>query len=263
MGVHSDRSESSIRPAEKPIAINPLSVSPVADAVVAVMSGAAGAHVGLLYRADSKGTILHLHLAGHFRLKNEAPIADSFWISPRLDDFALADLRASASLIAKRQADGRVPFALTPVDAKFSDAGVLQLNGGYGLTCASFILLVFKHAFIDLVDVATWNNSRSAERKEEDEAAQVRLITYLRKSGATKHADLVEGDIGCTRIRAEEVAAAFGMDNPPVSFMRVELEGGRVLEFILASTARANPSAAPTEAIQDVASNENSTETPS
>jgi hypothetical protein len=192
-------------------------------------------HVGLSYRADDAGARCHLHLAFHFQLKNdEAPGADALWVTPRLDEIALADVRASAQLIARRHEDGRVPYAFQKGAARFSAAGVLELNGSLGLTCATFLALVFAHAHVPLLDEATWEGGRSPERRAEDEAAQRRLVEYLRQIGAAKHAGLVEKEIPCTRIRAEEVAAASGMTGHPIPFARAAPEGARILAAVQA-----------------------------
>ena len=45
------------------VTVRPLSERPTEDAIVTVMKGAAGAHVGILYRTDDAGTRRHLHLA--------------------------------------------------------------------------------------------------------------------------------------------------------------------------------------------------------
>lgn len=218
------------------VVLAPMSTPPDADAVVTVCKSPVGAHAGLSYRSDDAGARRHLHLAFHFALRNdEAPSADALWVAPRLDEFALADVRRSAQLIARRHADGRVPYAFQQGAARFSFTGALELNGSLGLTCATFLDLVFAHAGVRLLDHATWEDGRAVERRAEDEAAQKRLVKYLRQmAGAEKHAALVEKEVPCTRIRAEEVAAASGMVGHPVPFARAEPEGARILAEVLA-----------------------------
>ena len=230
-----------VEPAKETVTLTPMSTAPMADAVVTVCKGEVGAHVGLSYRTDDAGVRRHLHLAFHYLLKNdEAPLPDALWVAPRLDDIALADVRASAKLIARRHEDGRVPYAFQKGAARFSVEGALELNGSLGLTCATFLDLVFAHANISLLDEATWEEGPSPKRREEDEAAQRRLIEYLRNwrtPGAAKHADLVEKQEmkkPCTRIRAEEVAAGSGMTGHPIPFARAEPEGARVLAAVQA-----------------------------
>jgi hypothetical protein len=135
-------------------------------------------------------------------------------------------------MIARKHQSGRMPYALAR-GAEFDSQGTLQLNQSLGLNCATFVLRVFQHARIQLLDEAAWDRDRSDERKQEDIAAQRELVERLRsKPEYRSHADLVEREVGCTRIRAEEVAAATGMTGRPIPFGRAEPEGRRVLAMI-------------------------------
>ena len=226
-----------VEPTSEAVTLTTVTTAPMADAVVTVCKSPVGAHVGLFYRVDDAGARRHLHLAFHFLLKDDrAPDVDALWVAPRLDEIALADVRASAHLIARRHKDGRVPYAFHKGDAHFSaTTGALELNGSLGLTCATFIDLVFAHAHVPLLDSTTWDEARSPERRAEDEAAQRFLVMHLRKKpGAEKHAELVEKEVPCTRIRAEEVAAASGMTGHPIPFVRAEPEGVRILAAVQA-----------------------------
>lgn len=207
--------------------------TPTEDAVVTVQESPVGAHTGLSYRVDDKGARRHLHLAWHHRLRDDPePPSEGLWVEPRLDEYALSDVRVSARLIARRHADGLLPYAFR-FGARFDAMGALQLNQGHGLTCSTFVIEVLAHAGVNLVDAATWEQDRPAPRRQEDEDAQRRLVAYLRKMpDARRHADLVEAEVPCTRIRAEEVAAASGMDGLPVCFLRAEPQGRRVLDAL-------------------------------
>ena len=216
------------------------STLPAEDAVVTVSESPVGVHVGIWYPDEyEKGTRRHLHLAFHLHLQNEsAHPGEALWVVPTLDELALADVRRSAMLIARKHADGRVPYAFRSADALFAEGGVLQLNQSLGLTCATFLNLVFAHAGVTLLDVATWDGA-SAERQEEDKMAQELLVGYLRQmKGTNGHADLVEKEIGCMRIRAEEVAAASGLTGHPLPFAVVEPEGRRILAIVRSFIAR-------------------------
>jgi hypothetical protein len=209
---------------------NPIADS---DAVVTVSSGPVGAHVGILYLADDEGNCCHLHLAWHYVLENVPnPPNDSFWVEPEVDSYALSDVGASARLIAKRYEDGRIPYAFRPTGAMFAEDGTLQLHGSRGLTCATFVLRVFDHAQATLIDEQTWD-IRSAKRREQDERVQKKLVDYLsRDPKSREHAKLVAEEIGCTRFRAEEVAAASGLQRHPIAFVRAEKAGRLVLEAL-------------------------------
>lgn len=236
-----------VEPTSEAVTLMPVTTAPMADAVVTVCKSPVGAHVGISYRIDDAGARRHLHLAFHFLLADdEAPDVDALWVAPGLDEIELADVRASAHLIARRHKDGRVPYAFHKGAAQFSAiTGALELNGSLGLTCATFLDLVFAHAHVPLLDAATWEEGRSPKRRAEDEAAQRLLVTYLRRTaGAAKHAELVEKEVPCTRIRAEEVAAASGMTGHPIPFVRAEPEGVRILAAVQAPSKPTAPEVA-------------------
>ena len=225
------------------IALSPLSVRPAADAVVFALSGPVGAHVGIHYRVDDAGGRRYLHLAWHHDLRDEDALlggngdAESgLWVEPKLDRIALGDVRAAARLIARRREQGSEPYAFDAGGADYVADGRIQLSEGFGLTCATFVLKVFKRACVHLVDEPTWDTGRSAERVDEDRAAQERLVGYLSRHD-THHAKRVAAQVGCSRIRAEEVAAASGMSALPISYERTEPLGREVIEALAKLTA--------------------------
>ncbi len=243
VGISSTPAPEPAPPPGDAVVVLPISRTPVVDAVVTVMKSPVGAHVGLLHVADDDGARSHLHMAWHFRLKNEpAPASEAFWVEPRFDDLELADVGTSARLIARRHEDGRVPYGFPLADARFDTEGSLELNQSYGLTCATFVILIFAHAGITLLDAATWDRDRSDARKREDLAAHTFLVDELRKNPESlEHAELVAANVTCTRIRAEEVAAASGMTVPPVAFARAEPQGRRMLQIVQAPPASVVP----------------------
>lgn len=209
----------------------PGSMSPVEDAVVTVAKSVVGAHVGILYRVDKSGARRHLHLAFHHQLQDDPDfLAETFWIRPGLDEYAISDLCAAARLIANRHRDRRVAYALHPRNAAIDQDGTIRLNQSLGLTCATFVVLVFRHVRVELLNAESWDG-RTDERRLEDEKAQTLLVSYLQARSA-QHAEMVRRDIGCTRIRAEEVAAASGMTDHPIPFDKAEPAGRRVLEML-------------------------------
>lgn len=205
---------------------------PTQDAVVVIQRGPVGAHVGVWYRLDDAGARRCLHLAWHYDLRDDTDLADfGHWVVPALDELALHDVRTSARLIADRGEYDRVPYAFDRADARFDGSGAFQQNASLGLTCATFVQLVFEHAGIQLLDDASWDQ-RSAARRAEDEAAHAKLVDWLAKSndaGSRRHAELVRADIGCARVRAEEVAGASGLSELPVPFERAQRDGAALL----------------------------------
>lgn len=217
------------------VVLHPVSTSPAEAAVVTVElnDDDVTAHVGLLYEADDDGGRRYLELAWHLRMQDhEVPPPGAFWVEPRFTKHQLADIAVSALLIARRQREGLIPYAFDPADSRFDAQGTLQLNKSLGLTCATFVLRVFAHAGIRLMNEPTWDE-RSEERRREDEKAQRKLVAALRDHpDSSAHAHLVATEVGCTRFRAEEVAAASGMTGHPVAFERAEPAGRRVLALL-------------------------------
>jgi hypothetical protein len=215
------------------VVLHPISAHPAEAAVVTVMQGPVGAHVGLLYQADDDGGRRYLELAWHLQMRDEeVPPPEAFWVEPRLTKHQLADIAYSALMIARRQHRGFVPYAFDPADSRFDAQGALRLNKSLGLTCATFVLRVLAHAGIQLLNEPTWNE-RSEMRRLEDDSAQRKLVAYLRKNPDWRsHAALVAAEVGCTRFRAEEVAAVSGMTGHPIAFERAEPAGRRVLAML-------------------------------
>lgn len=203
--------------------------TPEPTTAVTISRGAVGAHIGIRY-ATSDGS-RHLHLAFHHDLRDEGwADADAQWIAPGFSD-PLGMVRTLAALVGNLYRDGQVPvpYALRPANAAFnSSTGTILLNDSIGLTCSTFVLRLFASAHVSLVDEPSWDTGRSPSRVEEDNAAQRQLVEYLRKS-YKQHADAVESEIGCTRIRAEEVAAASNSQNPPVKFEDVQRAASQLL----------------------------------
>ena len=217
------------------VVLNPMSTVPPEPAVVTIEANEFIAHVGLLYQFDDAQPQRHLHLAGHLSLHDDrAAPPEAFWVEPRLSEDELESVADTAHLIATRHQDGRIPYAFDPADAQFAD-GTLQLNQSRGLTCATFIILLFEYVGISLVNKETWEQHRSEKRKREDAEIQRKLVKHMQRArdpDVRAHADQLAGEVGVTRIRAEEVAAASGMPGHPIPFARAEPEGRRVLAMV-------------------------------
>jgi hypothetical protein len=212
---------------------------PGVDAAVFLHTGPVGAHVGVLYRASDEGEQRLVHQAWHHDSRvDEIPVYATesglplWWVPPGLDQDELADLRSHAALVARRLRDGEIPYAFDPKDASVRSDGFVSLGRSLGLTCATFVMKVFEFARVQLLRGETWTQ-RSPERRSEDEAAQRALVGYLHRE-APEHAARIEREVGCIRIRAEEVAAASGFEQRPVPFADAEAAGRSLLGAIRA-----------------------------
>lgn len=204
------------------------SCQPTVDAAVTLTAGAIGGHVGLLYRPGSGEAHRLLHLAWHLDARDDEPDGVSGWIEPRFRD-DLGVVRTAAQLVASRLETEQIPYAFEKHDAHFEASGTLLLGASAGLTCSSFVLLVFQHARFPLVDERTWRDARDSRREEEDRAAQERIVGFLERQGHLEQADRVRAEIGCVRIRAEEVAAASGLEPQPAKYAVAAPKGAALL----------------------------------
>jgi hypothetical protein len=220
--------------------IDPAALPEVMTALV-VHKSPVGAHVGLLYQADDQQALRLLHQAWHYDSRAEdlgAYVGRSrfplFWVQPGLDHFEQSDLRVQAMLAATRLEDGGIPYAFNPRDAAMSE-GVVSLGTSLGLTCATFLLLLFAGADVALLDAATWESALTTERAQADEQAQRTIVEYLGSEEdprAREHAQKLDADVGATRIRAEEVAAASSFAARPVAFAAAAPAGRQIIETI-------------------------------
>lgn len=147
---------------------------------------------------------------------------------PTVDEDALEDVRLFLELLRAKAVKHEVPFGLAVENARFTKAGALDRGRAQGLNCSTFVLLVFERVGCKLVDASTWDE-RDAKRRSEDEGVQKAIVSELTKS-APEHAARLERDVGCTRFRPEEIAAASGMGLLPVRYADAEPAGRIVLK---------------------------------
>jgi len=105
------------------------------------------------------------------------------------------------------QTDKQFPYALNFNGASFDAAGCLQLGpDGRGLTCATFVLAIFKSVGIELVDMEGW-----PVRQAEDEAF-LASITWAKAD----HLRVLKEEVaqGAHRVHPPEVLAACEFRGP-------------------------------------------------
>jgi hypothetical protein len=101
-------------------------------------------HLGLLFRGSDESCQV-MHLGWEDALHNTWTWT-RLWASPDAEPENLVAIAALCRLIRKRfQDSGKFPYALHDLDASFDGAGRLVLaEGAHGLTCATFVLAVFR-----------------------------------------------------------------------------------------------------------------------
>lgn len=168
-------------------------------------------HCGLLYKSDDDETRL-LHLAFHHRLLDEKPNEKYRWADVGLDPFNRQVFAALASLIA--EGSPAVPYGFDASGVCFdpSTGKLIPPPLGKGLTCATFILAVFKTYGYELVDEGTW------KPRADDLTWQETILSMLKEKATQDHVDAVASDVGAMRFRPAEVVGAATCEVHPVAF---------------------------------------------
>jgi hypothetical protein len=209
------------------VVIQPVTIDSPERCAVVLCAGMFGFHCGVLYGIDAEPRQI-LHLKWHLTLVSEH-LGPGWWLVPpalsRAQKIAVA---TRAALVAKRHGDGAIAYGLGLEGVRIDPDGTVDIGGVVGLTCAAFVQVLHASVNASLVAVASWDR-RDPSRRRADDVVQTRLVAELAKKHGT-HAARVRSQIGATRIRSEEVAAASGMPHRPVEFYDVEPVAESIVE---------------------------------
>lgn len=181
-------------------------------------------HTGIVHR-DLNGTVRFLEQGFHFLTRND-PVQQSvsefnglfLFAVPDLDIDRARNVAGMCRLIARHLVDSRLTgfaYALQfDEEARFDPhTGVLAMENGIGLSCSTFVIVVFRSARIRFIEFENW------PVREGDRSSQERLVRHLeswRDQGraSPEHVEKVRAEIGCVRARPEEVAGVCLLDLP-------------------------------------------------
>lgn len=173
-------------------------------------------HIGILHNYSVDGTTKFLHLESYNTLSRDLPNQDYIWVDVDLDEIVKITLIAMCELIYN-QNQNSIPYGISMNKTAFDTNGNFVKETEYGgLTCATFVMQVFKSQSIDLIDFTNW------PIRAEDKAWQVYIIKLLKKhipqlltakNFLSEQMNEIAQDI--QRYRPEEVAAASALPNPP------------------------------------------------
>lgn len=168
-------------------------------------------HVGLLHRARAQHAEA-LHLGWQDQMQQQWPWR-RLWAVPPAEPEKLRSVAGLARLVWRRFDRDRVfPYALGDVDGRFDGGGRLQLSPtSRGLTCASFVLALFRSAGIPLLNAASW-----PIRPEEDRE----FLRAISGFASPEHLALLTAqvDAGVVRIYPQEVLGACTLPELPADF---------------------------------------------
>lgn len=160
-------------------------------------------HVAAIYRL--RGTLMIGELCDHFLTRRVEAHANEgiLWVEPRLSEeerkFLAAKINAWLELNG-----GKIPYSVaSPGGVIFRDDIWVGDSPGQGLTCATFIVELFKELGIPFIDSKSWR-----AREGDDEWARG-ILQMLRGCMSPEHVAAQMDLIGREpRIRPSDVAAA-------------------------------------------------------
>jgi len=186
-------------------------------------------HTGAAYR-HSDGSVHLLHQAWH-HITRDAPIASEsaelhgpfFCVMPVIEPDRARAIAGFWEFVASR--GEKIGYALRDDPQALFDpeTGRLTMPDGLGLSCSTFVLVLFRSVRFPYINTAGWPIGRPGDRE-----AQEKILEVLEKTCRDRaHIEGVRQEIarGCERVRPEEVAGAALYDMLPVQHHQAEDAG--------------------------------------
>ena len=192
-------------------------------------------HAGVIYR-DDKDNVWLLHLEFHCQLVNETFPTLYLCADPELEYEDAEAVAGHCRLIAEDMPTIRFALHYNP-KARFERSGgrILLLKEGKGLNCSTFVLSIFHSAGPSLITKDGW------PKRASDKSWQKFLVKLLSARAPTWYTRRVAKDIGCARVRPEEVAGACLEDTlptAPTAFVACERNSMVVIDALQKYTKR-------------------------
>ena len=195
---------------------------------IAVQLFGRGSHLGVAF---NRATLTHVgHLAGDLDIKLDIPSGTEshpWWCSEveyyHENDPLRMKRRAHTALIDLicRSNQSSIPYCTVYNGAYFSpEAKIQYINHESGLTCATFVLAIFKTLQIDLVDFQTW------EPRQSDDIWRDAIGPHLPLRN-------INAESGNRRFRPEEVFVSSINPHCMVEFRKCEMAGIELMKFYL------------------------------
>ncbi|HCE56607.1 MAG TPA: hypothetical protein DER09_02140 [Prolixibacteraceae bacterium] len=181
-------------------------------------------HTGIIFKHE--GRTHFFHLAWHHILTMEVSPDVSDYDKILFLDFPFFDINDETFhrrkaiipyfiLVHELNADS-IPYAILYNSTKFLESGKLDIGEGeFGLTCATFVLAIFRSKGINLLDTGTWFN------RIEDKEFFNTIYYILKDKIKPEHESHLISNKNCVRFRPEEVSASSTIFNgKSVSFVQ-------------------------------------------
>lgn len=219
------------------LALTSQQISFIAVAICRTRHG--NTHTGVAYRAMT-GDVQCFHQAWDHITRNGPIDTESnhmegpfFCVSPTVETDRARAIAAFWEFVAGQ--GETIGYALRDdPDAHFDEnTGRLVLLNGNGLSCSTFVLALFRSVSFPYIDTTGWPIDRAGDREAQERLMRVLEHTCLNKN----HIDQVKQEIGCERIRPEEVAGAALSESLPVRHPDAE-DAGHYICGALAALGR-------------------------
>lgn len=188
-------------------------------------------HLSLIYVDDNQQP-RWLHLGWHHHVLAKPLDKNYAWGEPPLEPELRVILSRLCRKISQRYVGQRrsIAYALRYAGGHFDEmTGEFLCEDGLGLTCATFVMAIFATRGVDLLRRQEW------VPRAEDVIWQKNIIELLkgaRDPRIDEHVAVVETEVGCTRFRPEEVAAAGVATSLPLGFREAESTGRAIREWL-------------------------------
>lgn len=195
-------------------------------------TGGTGFHVGIINRGPDGSESNLLHLASHAALCSQdfrsGSLKNYFWIVPVGVPPAL---QRTIALFGRKIHDknkGSLPYGLFyGPETDFDTYGNLLLSPqSAGLTCATFVLALFKRCGVDLMKIDTW------EKRPDDDALLTVMLGVAQEKDPS-HVARLRAEPKCVRYRPAEVASACAHAALPLHFVLAERSGASLQGYLI------------------------------
>ncbi len=203
-----------------------------------------GAHAGVLYVSKVGEAPRLIHLATHKWLIDETASNEIRWVQVQLNAIT-ARLVVGVCLSIARRARARemtatYGFNYDPAKQYFGvNYDFLPIDPNQGLTCATFVLALFRRADVELLKVEEWleRNIEVADVEVQKAIAETFSATFGEEVGKILYSQIASG---APRFRPEQVAAASALSPKPVGFDVANSKGQELIDSLKRSYSSAS-----------------------
>ncbi len=186
-------------------------------------------HVGILHKLGDNSSVELLHLAWHRDLRNGPPSEKYHWVAPQIPSPRLRQVAARCRQIFRANPDS-IPYAFSPSNDCFDETTGQFLLGPTrcGLTCATFVVAVFRSTGVDVLKPETWPVGLPEDLAWQDFV--LHALENCNTPASQEHIDSVRNERGGIRIRPEHVAAAVTISPQPAEYASTEILSKQIVD---------------------------------